>query len=174
MWFPPLSEAATSAPLTVRLSSVAMRGPPRGSLPQHLGRCPLIHKAGQVLCPMGWLPLLNKRFSFPRVGKCPANQRSGSRQGLCALRGPGAGHQAALAGPRNPGVLRQEEGVPALRLCQIVSTEPRRAAPSSRASMLHVPHRSFPWGVSSHLKPSVSPWIPDFSPCPYPPVPAMS
>lgn len=84
---------------------------------------------------MGWLPFLCLIGGlFPRVGKCPANQRSGSRQGVCALRGPGAGHQAALAGPRNPGVLRQEEGVPALRLCQIVSTEPRRAALHSQAA----------------------------------------
>lgn len=61
--------------------------------------------------------LPNGRLSLRGVGDCPANQRSGSRQGLCALLGPGGGHQAALAGPRDPGVLRQEEGVPAVGLC---------------------------------------------------------
>lgn len=149
--------------------------------PQHRGTA-----GAQVTSGLASFPLLDKRFSFLRIGKCPANQRSGSRQGLHAFQGPGAGHQAALAGPGHPGVLRQEEGVPAVRLCQIVSTGPRGAARGSQAGMLPVLQSSFSvppsrlsvpphFMASSHLlKPSFPPQIPDFSPCLYLPFPTMS
>lgn len=103
--------------------------PPRGHLPHPSTWAHLVPKS-----PGGWLPFLCLiKGSFLRVGERPANPRSGGRQGLHALQGPGAGHQAAVAGPRHPGVLRQEEGVPAVRLGQIVSTEPRAGLPGRHA-----------------------------------------
>lgn len=124
LWLSP-SEAATSSTLVVAVAEWLVCEW-RSSLIHNLGKS--CHQQG------GFFPSHSERFSFLRAGKCPANQRSASGQGLRPLQGPGRGHQAALAGPRNPGVLRQEKGVPAVGLSQIVSAEPRGAVTTLQRS----------------------------------------